>query len=55
MSIKQDLLAFIATAILGLGIFWLMGGSLETITDGKWADPDDHPTNYLDTVLHPDW
>jgi hypothetical protein len=55
VSLKHDLFAIAVTALLSLCIFWLMGGSLETLTHGKWADLDDHPTNYLDTDLHPSW
>jgi hypothetical protein len=53
--LKSSLLSLVLPAALALGIFWLIGGSFETLQNGKWADPDDHPTNYLDTDLHPDW
>lgn len=52
---KDTIFSLAFVAVLALAIFWLMGGSLDTLTTGKWADPDDHPTNYLDTDLHPDW
>ncbi|MGA8740521.1 MAG: hypothetical protein WB561_04975 [Terracidiphilus sp.] len=52
---KRDLLAIAVATACSFGICWIMGGSFETITHGNWAGVDDgHPTNYLDTNLHPD-
>ena len=53
---KRDLLAIAVATACSFGIYWIMGGSFETIPQGKWVGVDDgHPTNYLDTNLHPDW
>ena len=51
---KETIFSIAFVAVLALGIFWMMGGSLETLQNGRWVDLDDHPTNYLDTALHPD-
>jgi hypothetical protein len=51
---KQTIFSIAFVAALAFGIFWVMGGSFETLQNGRWVDLDDYPTNHLDAVLHPD-
>jgi hypothetical protein len=44
---------FIMAAIL-MGITWVFGFSPNGLIYGQWPLSDDHPTNWYDTVLHPD-
>lgn len=41
---KENLLSVVVAGVLMLGFFFMMGGSLDTVTTGHWATVDDgHP------------
>ncbi len=41
--------------LLLAGILWVSGFDLDTSGTLSWSDLNDHPTNWLDTALHPDF
>lgn len=50
--VRETIASLALACLFALGFFWLMGGSLDTITRGQWADPDDHPANYYDSTVY---
>ena len=50
---KRGVLAFLFMTSLAVTLFLLCGGSLDGLLYGHWPEIDDHPTNWLDTTLHP--
>jgi hypothetical protein len=50
---KRGILAFLFMASLTVALFLLCGSSFDGILYGHWPEIDDHPTNWLDTDLHP--
>ena len=52
---KDTVFSLAFAALLAAGIFWLMGGGVDTLQCGRWGDANDYPTNYYDTTLHPEW
>jgi hypothetical protein len=52
--IAQNFFAFLlVTAMLAILAF-ACGITPDGILNGHWVDDGDHPTNWYDTVLHPD-
>ncbi len=50
---KRGVLAFLFMTSLAVTLFLLYGGSLDGLLYGHCPEIDDHPTNWLDTTLHP--
>jgi len=50
---KRNVLAFLFMLSLLVTLFFVFDGSVDGILYGHWPEIDDHPTNWLDTTLHP--
>ena len=50
---KRSVLAFLLACWIFIVLFYFCGGSLDGVLYGRWPEIDDHPTNWLDTALHP--
>jgi hypothetical protein len=47
-------LALLFAVTLLLTAAWVFGFDTDGVLYGHWPENDDHPTNWLDTALHPD-
>jgi hypothetical protein len=50
---KRNVLAFVFMLSVFVALFFLFGGSLDGLLYNHWPEIDDHPTNWMDTNLHP--
>jgi hypothetical protein len=54
MIAQEYFLAATCSLLLLVGILWIGGFDLDSRGVLTWSDLDDHPTNWLDSVLHPE-
>jgi hypothetical protein len=50
----RNFLMMLSTVVLFVTLAWFSGLTPDGILYGHWTGNDDHPTNWCDTVLHPD-
>jgi hypothetical protein len=53
-AIIRNCLAFLFMFVLFLALAWVFGITPDGLFYGRWADTDDHPTNWDDSAQHPE-